>query len=85
MPIAPAKTKVERVNEVVGLLKKLKDCLGQTDQILEFKKILDQWIEDGQYRKGKIKLVGYERILHYDLYARQGMDIEICLKYVKGL
>lgn len=87
MPIAPSKTKEERVGEVVQLLKKIQDCgIEKTNEdFLKFKEILDQWMEDGFYKKGKVKLHGQERLLQYHLYSRQGMEIEICLKYVKGI
>ena len=87
MPIAPSKTKEERVGEVVQLLKKIHNCgIEKTNEdFLKFKEILDQWLEDGFYKKGQVKLRGHERILQYQLYSRQGMDIEICLKYVKGI
>lgn len=87
MPIGVQKTKDERLGEVIKLLKKIYDLgIEETDKnLLEFKKILTEWMEDGQYRKGRVKLYGYEREILYELYSRKGMDIEICLKYRKGL
>ena len=81
------KTKSERLGEVIQLLKKIYDFgIDKTDEnLLEFKKILTQWMEDGKFRKGSINLFSHERELIYELYSRKGMDIEICLKYRKGL
>ena len=87
MPIAPQKTKSERLTEVINLLKKIYNMgIEKTNEdFLKFKEILTQWLEDGQYKQGSIKMHGQERILKYELYTRQGMDIEICLKYKKGV
>ena len=87
MPIADQKTKQERLTEVIELLKKMYDFgIDKTnDDFLKFKKILTEWMKDGQFRKGSVILHGTERELLYELYSRTGMDIEICLKYRKGI
>ncbi len=81
------KTKQERLSEVIMLLKKIYD-FGfdkRNKDILQFQEILTQWMNDGQFRKGVIYLHGYERKLIYELYSRKNMEIEICLKYKKGI
>ena len=86
MPISN-KTKSERLSEVVKVLKFIYNLgLSPNDEnIKKFKNILSKWVEDGIYVKGRIKLYGYEREILYELYPRQGTEIAVNMKYVKGL
>ena len=81
------KTQKDRIDEIIELYHKLNRCgfPNKLEEILEFKKILNKWIKDGQYTKGRIKLPGWERIIHYELYTRKGTEIAVNLVYAKGL
>ena len=81
------KTKKERLLEVLDIYRKLQRCgfPTQLEGIIELKDILRKWVNDGEYAKGRIKLPGYERIVHYELYTKQGIEIAVNLVYVKGL
>ena len=81
------KTKKERLLEVLKLRKQFQN-LGlpsESEEIIKFYKILSTWVNDGIYQKGKIKLRGYERMIVYELYVRQGTEIAVNLMYQKGL
>lgn len=81
------KTKQERLREVIKVLKQIQN-LGipiQNEGLEELKKILSQWVNDGVYKKGRIKLRGYERIIYYELYNRKNVEIAVNLVYSKGL
>lgn len=81
------KTKSNRVKEVIQLLRQLSKYgfQKQNEGIIEFTNILKQWVDDGKYMKGKIKLRGYERVIEYGLHNSKGMEIAVNLKFVKGL
>lgn len=81
------KTKSERLSEVIKVLKQLINFgfPSQNEGILKLKEVLKQWVKDGEYKKGKIKLIGYERVILYELYIRKGTEIAVNLKFVKGL
>lgn len=81
------KTKSNRVKEVIQLLRQLSKYgfRKQNEGIIEFTNILKQWVDDGKYMKGKIKLRGYERVIEYGLHNSKGMEIAVNLKFVKGL
>tara|TARA_Y100000389_G_C17154691_1_gene361312 strand:+ start:106 stop:399 length:294 start_codon:yes stop_codon:yes gene_type:complete len=77
------KTKSERLSEVITVIKKIQS-LGLTDEyngISQFKEILKQYVNDGEFRKGKIKVNGTNRIIEYLLPTRQGIDIKVNMKY----
>jgi hypothetical protein len=57
----------------------------QNEGIIEITNILRKWINDGKYQKGRIKLMGYERVIYYELYTRKNVEIAVNLKFVKGL
>jgi hypothetical protein len=81
------KSKKERLEEVIKVLRLLRN-LGipqQNEGIIEITNILRQWVNDGKYQKGRIKLTGYERVIYYELYTRQNVEIAVNLKFVKGL
>ena len=77
------KSKTDRVIEVIRVIKKLRN-LGLDDKfegIKEFNKITREYIDDGESRQGKIKLIGTKRILEYILPKRKNTEITINLKY----
>lgn len=77
------KTKSERLSEVIVIIKKIQG-LGLSDKfqgILEFKELLKQYVNDGEFRKGKIKVIGTKRIIEYLLPTRQGKSIIVNMKY----
>lgn len=77
------KTKSERLKEVIIVIKKIQS-LGLTyeyEGISQFKEILKQYVNDGEFRKGKIKVIGTNRIIEYLLPTRQGIDIKVNMKY----
>ena len=81
------KNKSDRLTEVVKVLKQIRN-LGFPEKhegILEINKILKEYVNTGGYKKGKIKLTGYERVIQYELYVRKGVEIAVNLKYIKGL
>lgn len=81
------KTKYERVEEVVKTLKKLDEMSfpSENNGIIELKKILKSWAYNGEYKKGKINLEGFDRIIIYELFPRKNVEILINLKYVKNI
>lgn len=81
------KDKSDRVREVVKVLRQI-ETFGFPKELEGIKKItkeLKDWAMDGEYRKGRIRLRGYEREIHYELYTRKGTEIAVNLKFVKGL
>lgn len=79
------KTKVDRIREIVEVTKKLRN-LGLDKNyvgIAEFNKITREYIEDGESRQGKIKILGTKRILEYILPRRKNTEITINLKYAQ--
>ena len=81
------KNKSERLREVIKILKIIQNLglSNENEGIKKLNKILKQWMKDGVYQKGKIKLYGFEREILYELYTRQGTEIAVNLKFVKGL
>ena len=79
------KTKVDRIREIVEVTKKLRNLgLDQNyEGIIEFNKITREYIEDGESRQGKIKILGTKRILEYILPRRKNTEITIKLKYAQ--
>ena len=79
------KTRIDRIREIVEITKKLRN-LGldkNYDGIIEFNKITREYIEDGESRQGKIKILGTKRILEYILPKRKNTEITINLKYAQ--
>lgn len=77
------KTKSERLSEVIIVFKKIQG-LGLTDEykgISDFKQILKEYVNDGEFRKGKIKVMGTNRIIEYILPTKQGKGIIVNMKY----
>jgi len=77
------KTKSERLSEVITVIKKIQS-LGLTDEyngISQFKEILKQYVNDGEFRKGKIKVNGTNRIIEYLLPTIHGIEIKVNMKY----
>jgi hypothetical protein len=75
------KTKGQRVMEIVKAWKKLKE-IGfpeDTPALLEFKKITNQFIEDGIAMTGKIPMEGYDRTLCYILTNHSKKESTIAL------
>ena len=80
------KTKKERLIEVLKVRRQFANFgFPENDEIIKFNKILSQWVSDGIYQKGKLKLRGYERIIVYELYVRKGTEIAVNLIFEKGL
>ena len=81
------KNKAERLKEVIDILKKLRNFgfPSEHEGIVEINNILKEWVNTGEYKKGKIKLTGYERKIIYELYTRKGVEIAVNLQFVKGL
>jgi hypothetical protein len=63
------KTKGERVAEIVKAMKKVREIgfPDDTPALVEFKKISNQFIEDGVSITGKIPMEEYDRMLCYIL------------------
>lgn len=77
------KTKEERLTEVLEIYKKLSN-LGLTDDydgISEFKTELRGFVNDGEFRQGKIKVIGSKRIIEYMMPKIKDREITINLKY----
>ncbi len=77
------KTKSERLTEVITVINKIQS-LGLTDEyegISQFKEILKQYVNDGEFRKGKIKVIGTNRIIEYLLPRMKGIEIKVNMKY----
>tara|TARA_B100001093_G_C26305459_1_gene791245 strand:- start:140 stop:427 length:288 start_codon:yes stop_codon:yes gene_type:complete len=77
------KSREDRVREIIEVIKKLRN-LGLDNKfegIKEFNKITREYIEDGESRQGKIKILGTKRILEYILPKRKNTEITINLKY----
>ena len=77
------KTKEERLTEVLEIYKKLSN-LGLTDDydgITEFKTELRGFVNDGEFRQGKIKVIGSKRIIEYMMPKIKDREITINLKY----
>ena len=77
------KNKSERLKEVITIIKKIQS-LGLSDEyeeISQFKEILKKYVNDGEFRKGKIKVIGINRVIEYLLPTRQGIDIKVNMKY----
>jgi len=79
------KTKSERVAEIVKAMIKIKQ-LGFPDTtpgLVEFKKITNQFIEDGVAVTGKISLEEYDRMLCYILTNHNKKESTIALMSTK--
>ena len=77
------KSKTERLTEVITVIKKIQS-LGLSEHykgISDFKEILKQYVSDGEFRKGKIKVMGTKRIIEYILPVRSGIGITVNMKY----
>ena len=77
------KTKQERLTEVLEIYKKLSN-LGLTDDydgITEFKTELRGFVNDGEFRQGKIKVTGSKRVIEYMMPKIKDREITINLKY----
>lgn len=81
------KTKQTRLQEVIKVLTQIRTFgfPNENQGIKDLRKILSKWVKDGQYKKGKIKLIGFERIIQYELYIRKETEIAVNLKFIKGL
>ena len=81
------KTRADRLGEVIKVLKQFQSLgFPQEDPgILKITEILKKYVNTGGYKKGKIKLYGFEREIHYEFYTRKGTEIAVNLKFVKGL
>ena len=82
--VAPIlKSKSERLSEVVEVIKKIQG-LGFTDDydgIEDFKQTLKDFVNDGESRQGKVKVIGTKRVIEYLLPSTQGRQISVNLKY----
>tara|TARA_B100001093_G_scaffold322833_1_gene308043 strand:- start:2431 stop:2718 length:288 start_codon:yes stop_codon:yes gene_type:complete len=81
------KSREDRIIEVIEVIKKLRN-LGLDNKfegIKEFNKITREYIDDGESRQGKIKIVGSKRILEYILPKRKNTEITINLKYASDV
>ena len=79
------KTKAQRVMEIVKAMKKIKE-LGipdDTPAIIEFKKVTNQFIEDGISVTGKIPMEEYDRMLCYILTNHNLKESTIALMSTK--
>lgn len=79
------KTENERREEIKNLLSKLAD-LNITLKIDGMKEFLDKsndYIKNGTYFKGKIKLKGVDREMHCFFPLVKGVVADITLKYIK--
>ena len=58
----PNKTKQQRLSEVLKVLIQIRNMGLPMDHngIVELQKILSTWVNDGIYKKGKIKLTKYD-------------------------
>lgn len=75
------KNKGQRVMEIVKACKKLKEIgfPDETPALVEFKKITNQFIEDGIPMTGKIPMDGYDRTLCYILTNHKQKESTIAL------
>ncbi len=75
------KTKGDRVMEIVKAWKKLKEIGFPEDvpSLIEFKKIANQFIEDGIPMTGKIPMEGFNRTLCYILTNHKQKESTIAL------
>ena len=81
------RTKEERVSEILEIFKKLKG-LGlntQIDGIVDFKKITNEYIENGGSYNGSIKLYGCKRVLTYILPEKVHIHPQINLIYNENI
>lgn len=79
------KDKSQRVIEIVKAFKKMRE-LGfpdETPAIMEFKKITNQFIEDGISMTGKIPMPEYDRMLCYILTNHSLKESTIALMTTK--
>ena len=79
------KTKVQRVMEIVKAMKKIRE-LGfpdETPALVEFKKITNQFIEDGIPVTGKLPMEEYDRMLCYILTNHNSKESTIALMSTK--
>jgi hypothetical protein len=75
------KTKYQRVSEIVKSWKKLRE-LGLSDDLpalIEFKKVTNQFIEDGHPVTGKIPMPEWDRTLCYILTNHSKKESTIAL------
>ena len=77
------KSKSERLSEVLEIFKKIQG-LGFTDDyngIEDFKNTLKDYVNDGEARQGKVKIIGTKRIIEYILPSTEGRQISVNLKF----
>ena len=83
--IKKLKSEEERVSEVIHVFKQLRDFgLSSNDEnIKKFREICNDYIKDGLSRSGKIKLLGFKRIIEYNLQQLDKHTVSVNLKYNK--
>lgn len=77
------KTREMRKEEIYIVKKKIEE-LGLSEQmegIKEFYKLFEEFKETGESRDGKIKLIGFKRILNYILTNTVGKKCLVNLSY----
>jgi hypothetical protein len=83
-PTNPPKSREERVKEGITILKKMRE-LGVPDSLGEFRQLKDiirQWVESGEFWKGKITFPTFERVADITLPSRQGFTAELLFKHM---
>jgi hypothetical protein len=82
MPQIPPKSKEDRVAEAVKILKQLKEAnMSERSSYILIKQKLDEWINNGEYWKGKIKMPEYNYVAHITLPSSYKEYASILLKY----
>ena len=74
----------QRIAEVVNIFKTLNEKnlgISEFPEVIEFRKICNKFIRDGEPIKGKIKILGAKRIICYDFTDK----IECVLRYDKSV
>ena len=79
------KSEEDRISEVIHVFKQLRDFgLSADDENIKiFRKICNDYIKDGISRSGKVKLIGFKRIIEYNLPQLDRHSVTANLRYNK--
>ena len=70
------KTKEERVQEVLDVRRKLNNMgyKNTHDEIKRLFRVLSEYVVNGEYRKDRFVITGYDKIIHVVLLPRQNAE-----------
>ena len=85
--IKPKKTREEREKDInkVKIQLAMIDLGPEIPGIKQAFEVFDNYVENGEYVMGKIKLEGCKRILRYQLVTQPNIECSVMLEYNKEI